>query len=203
MTRQEFAQIATALKAVYADPKFMDSMGIEVWYKLFEKYPYDAIASAVSKYIMTDNFGKAPVPGQIISCIETGKGILNEEEAWERTYKGLCNSLYNSKEEFAKLPPECQKAIGSADNMKNLAMLDADVTQSVEKSHFIKVYKKEIEKKIMHDRTVEGLLEVDEKTTVVIEDKKPDVSKTTTSSFPTAEELDNYMEKLKTLIKGE
>ena len=141
MTREEFSQIAAALKSIYADPKFMDGIAIEVWYKIFEPYPFDTIATAVSNYITRDDFGKAPVPGQIISCIETKVGGISEAEAWDMVARAVANSNYQSEEEFSKLPRECQIAVGSANNLKQLAIMDVDTFNSVEKSTFMHRYR--------------------------------------------------------------
>lgn len=160
MTKSEFSKIIAILKGVYADPKFVaDTVAIEIWYVFFKDYPFEVIMEAATNYIKNDDFGKAPVPGQIIASINTGKEYLPSEDAWNLVYNGICNSNYHALEEFQKLPPECQKAIGSATNMKEMAVLNY-YEMSRSKEQFLKAYKAEVDKRKSHDRTPEGLLEI-------------------------------------------
>lgn len=61
-------------------------------------------------------------------------------EAWALVYKAICNSAYNSEEEFAKLPVLCRKAVGRPENLKEWSLMDIATVQSVEQSHFIRSY---------------------------------------------------------------
>ena len=147
MTREEFSTMVLGLKGIYADPKFIaDKFAMEIWYSIFKDYDVDTINRAVIAYINNDNFGKAPVPGQIIACIETDAGRISEQEAWDMTYRAISRSNYFADEEFAKLPRECQMAIGSPNNMRQLAMMEIETVQSVEKSHFLRNYRIAVEK---------------------------------------------------------
>lgn len=157
MTREEFSKVIAVIKGVYADPKFVaDTVAMETWYIFFKDYDFETIMDAASNYIRHDDFGKAPVPGQIIASINTGREYLPEEDAWNLVYKGICNSNYHALEEFNKLPPECQKAIGSATIMREISMTSFN-EMNVSKSYFLKAYKAEVEKRKNFDKTPEGL----------------------------------------------
>ena len=142
MTRDEVKKIIMVIATTYPNwkPENMTNT-VDVWYTLFADYPASLIQKALKEYICRDTKGFAPVPGQIIANIPLEGGYLNEQEAWDLVYKAICNSGYHSKEEFEKLPPECQKAAGSANNLKELALMDIETVQSVEKSHFIRTYR--------------------------------------------------------------
>ena len=56
-------------------------------------------------------------------------------------YKAICNSAYNSVEEFNKLPIEIQRAIGSADMLKSWSQLDIEQVQTVIQSNVMRSYK--------------------------------------------------------------
>ena len=172
MTREEFAQIIAVLKGIYADPKFIaDTISMEVWYKIFKDYDYESISTAAGNYIVNDTFGKAPVPGQIIACIETDVSKLSEQEAWSLVTKAISNSNYHSVEEFAKLPKEIQIAVGSAANLKELGQMDMSTVQSVEKSHFERNYRTAVER-IRHEKqTPDGVRQmIEEHKAAMIED---------------------------------
>lgn len=113
------------------------------WKMCLEEYTYDEASRGLKAYLISDNKGFAPAVGQIIDCIQK----LNPQaeqmgalEAWSLVYKAICNSNYNSEEEFANLPPLCQKAVGNAYNLKEMASMDLNTVKSVEQSHFIRQY---------------------------------------------------------------
>lgn len=57
MTRQEFAQLAAAMKAAYQRSGFMaDCETVTVWYEMLKDIPYDALTMAVQKYIQSETF---------------------------------------------------------------------------------------------------------------------------------------------------
>ena len=160
MTREEVKEIIMMISTAYANWKPMDMTAtVNLWSVLFKDYQADDIRKALTNYLMNDTSGFAPVPGQIIANINTGKEYLLPEDAWNLVYNGICNSNYHALEEFQKLPPECQKAIGSATNMKEMAVLNY-YEMSRSKEQFLKAYKAEVDKRKSHDRTPEGLSEI-------------------------------------------
>ena len=56
-------------------------------------------------------------------------------------YKAICNSAYNSVEEFNKLPVEIQRAVGSAEMLKAWSLLDIEQVQTVIQSNVMRSYK--------------------------------------------------------------
>lgn len=56
------------------------------------------------------------------------------------------NSGYNSEEEFAKLPEACQRAVGTAANLKEWALMDSDQVATIEQSHFIRNYRTSVQR---------------------------------------------------------
>ena len=157
MTREEFGKLILGVKAIYTDPKFIpDKYSIAVWYDFFKDYKADDIRRAFKAYIAKDDFGKAPVPGQIRALIPLDEELLEAEEAWNLVYTAISNSGYHSEREFAKLPPICQKAMVSANNLRNLSQEDAETTQSVQKALFIKRYKTIREEEIYNKQMMKG-----------------------------------------------
>ena len=91
--------------------------------------------------------GFAPAPGQIIDKIHTmtQPQELNETEAWSLVSKAIRNSGYNSTEEFAKLPPLVQKAVGLPSQLRTWA-LDENYNEQVAMSSFQRAYKAELKR---------------------------------------------------------
>ena len=64
-------------------------------------------------------------------------------EAWALVSKAIRNSGYNSVEEFAKLPPSAQKAVGLPDQLRTWA-LDENYNEQVVSSNFMRCYRTEL-----------------------------------------------------------
>lgn len=114
----------------------------KTWLSLTEEYTYEQVNMALKSYIKSDTSGFPPAPGQIIDRIYdmTIAPELNEMEAWSLVSEAIRNGIYNSVEEFAKLPPLVQKAVGMPGQLKVWA-LDEDYNDGVVSSNFIKCYK--------------------------------------------------------------
>lgn len=160
MKREEFANLIKAMKAVYADPTFIpDGYAMDVWYGLLQDLPYEVASAAVQKHMATST--KVPKPADIreaaaeIRAPETH--FLSEAEAWDLVYRAIGRSSYYAEEEFVKLPPLCQKAVGSPANLKELASMNTETVQSVEKSLFQRDYRAQLERVRKKEQMPEGL----------------------------------------------
>lgn len=147
MTSNETAKVMAVLKAAY--PSYYKDMSkadayavVALWSELFTDEPYDLVMTAVKRLIACDTKGFPPVPGQVKEQI---RRVLEPEEttpeeAWAIVKKALRNGYYGAQEEFDQLPFELQKLIGSPGRLRELAMMDAQVVETVEGSHFRKAY---------------------------------------------------------------
>lgn len=157
MTRDETKRILMIVASTYSNfkPDNM-SMTLDVWTQILAEYSYKDVEKSLISYIASSNSGFAPSVSQLIGGVHKITNNLpqydNEEEAWSLVYKAINRSTYYSVEEYNKLPAICQKAIGSPDNLRELAQADLDSIQTVEKSNFMRVYRAEKEKQEEHDR---------------------------------------------------
>ena len=154
MTRDETKKILLAVCSIYTNFKPMDmSITVDTWHILLEDYDYSDIHKAMIAFMRVDTSGFAPTPAQLINTLhevcETSK-YLNPVEAWDLVRKALCNSTYNSINEFNKLPYECQKAVGAPSQLRSWAT-DENFNEEVAMSQFIRVYKGIVE----HSKQVE------------------------------------------------
>lgn len=142
MTREETIIIIRSMMSAYPNYNPGDvSDTVDVWANLLADYEYRKISDALKKYILTNNSGFAPSIGQLTSIIaDTESTAMNQEEAWSLVHRAIKNAIYHAEEEFNKLPYSCQKAVGSAFNLTEMAKMDSETVNSVEKSHFIKTY---------------------------------------------------------------
>ena len=144
MTREETVKIIRIMVDSYPNYKPNNiSETVDVWNVMLSDYDYNLVAMALKAYILSDTSGFAPNIGQWVAKIRllTKPQELSEMEAWSLVSKAIRNSCYNSVEEFAKLPPLVQKAVGTPDNLRNWAVSDYQTIESVIQSNFLRTYR--------------------------------------------------------------
>ena len=148
MTKQDTYRVLGIMQAYYRDAfrGMTDdalNMTVSLWQELFADEPVALVQAAVKAYASTDKKGFMPVPGQIKEQISIllDKGGLNEQEAWELVTNALRNSSYGSVEEFAKLPPDVQRAVGSPNMLRTWAAVNYEELQTVIASNFKRDYR--------------------------------------------------------------
>lgn len=148
MTREETVKIIRIMVDSYPNYKPNDlSETVDVWHMMLEEYSYQEVSLALKAYILSDDSGFAPSIGKLVSKIHTmtAPQELNEMEAWSLVSKAIRNSGYNSVEEFAKLPPLVQKAVGLPSQLRTWA-LDESYNEEVAMSSFQRAYKAELKR---------------------------------------------------------
>lgn len=143
MTREDVQDFLAMVQATYQNYNPPSkTAAVNAWTMALEEYSKNEIAMAFKVYMQTNTSGFAPTPGQLIDKIHsiTQPQELNEMEAWALVHKAICNSGYNSIEEFAKLPPLVQKAVGLPSNLREWAMTE-NLNHEVVSSNFMRSYK--------------------------------------------------------------
>ncbi len=149
MTREETKRLIEYLVSVY--PSFKaDNMTntVNAWSITLEPYePKNMIRAAV--YLVRSSCEKfAPSPGELIAAYEKllGQEAETGAEAWGKyVLPAIRRGIYYSGEEYEKLPPACQIAVGSSDALHQWATMDEEAL-SVHESLFRKEYPKAVEK---------------------------------------------------------
>lgn len=144
MTKEQVGKLLITIQAYYPNYNPPDKkIAINAWYVMLAEYPEDLVLQALRACIATNTSGFAPDVGQIMSKIQTisQPQELNEMEAWSLVSKALRNGYYGAIEEFNKLPPLVQKAVGSPDNLRNWAQTDSESIENVVQSNFMRTYR--------------------------------------------------------------
>lgn len=143
MQREDMAKLLTIMAATYPSLKAEDpEQMVSAWMAIAGDLSYHDMAGALKKYARTDTTGFAPSIGALMSLIETPEDD-NALVAWSRVQKAVKNSGYNSEREFLLLPEDIQRAVGSPGQLKAWALMDSKSFETVEQSHFIRVYETE------------------------------------------------------------
>ena len=141
MTRDEVKRIIQIMCTTYPNyhPANLTDT-VDVWAMMLEEFTYQEISLALKAYILTDTTGFAPSVGALVSKVRKTEE-LTEMEAWARVSRALRTGTYGAEEEFAKLPPMVQKAVGRPSNLRQWAQTGAESVENVIQSNFIKTYR--------------------------------------------------------------
>ncbi len=148
MNREEVMQALSILKAAFphsfqkmtrADAESM----ITLWERQFADEDPQAVGAAVDNLIATRTTGFSPAIGEIKEQLHRLRTVdeMNDSQAWTLVEKACQRGLYNAKEEFEKLPPDVQTAVGGPEQLKAWAMMDSETVNSVVASNFRKTYR--------------------------------------------------------------
>ena len=148
MTREETVKIIRIMVDSYPNYKPNDiSETVDVWQMMLSDYDYNLVAMALKAYILSDTSGFAPSIGQLVDKMKsiTNPQELNEMEAWSLVCDALSNCGYNYAEEYAKLPPLVQKAVGLPTQLQAWALTE-NLNKDVVGSNFMRCYRIEVER---------------------------------------------------------
>ena len=147
MTRQETSAIMDILRAAFPayyrkiDPQEAKA-AIALWAEMFAGDDVRDVAVAVKSLIATRVEGYPPTIGAVKEAMyKTHDHGLSETDAWNLVTKALKNGTYGAKKEFDKLPPECQRVVGSPEQLKIWAQMPPETVESVVGSHFRRIYR--------------------------------------------------------------
>lgn len=154
MNRDEMKQMARLLVNSFVDLKrtikTQEDMTdlVDAWMFWLAEYDSGAVAMAVKAFGTTKGSAFAPTPSEIIAMMHKPQELaqMTEGEAWALVRKAIGKSTYYSDEEFAKLPPECQRAVGSSNQLYSWAT-DTEFNESVVMSNFQRSFRNVIERK--------------------------------------------------------
>lgn len=133
-----------AYPAFYRDMTRQEADGVvALWAEMFADEPYQLVAAAVKALIATDDKGYPPHIGAVKARIRqlSEPQAMTEAEAWGLILRATQRGLYNSQKEFEKLPPEIQSIVGSANQIREWAMMSADEVGTVVASNFQRSYR--------------------------------------------------------------
>lgn len=148
-----------AYPAVYAKYSAEDLENLLIaWRMCLADYSYERASKGLMAYMRTDTKGFPPVAGQIIEQIEKleAKEQPLPSEAWAQVRRAISRGSYYAAEEFEKLSPIIQKAIGSAQYLRDCAG-DYDFNEGVARGQFEKNYAIMLEREKYNSKIPEGM----------------------------------------------
>lgn len=168
MTRDEVKKLLKVVSDTYDTE--VTSGKIDVWLATLKEYTFPQMSAALMSYLKTDTKGYAPKPGQLIDQLPH-ESEASDEEAWAMVTKAIRNGCYGAKEEFAKLPPLLQKAVGSHENIEAWAMMDSERVHTVIHSQVLRSYRSERERARTDNKVPEKIRRLMQSALDALEDK--------------------------------
>lgn len=147
MTRQETVVILTLLAGNYesfskrTETDEQVKIMVNTWQECLGDLDYKVVLQAVKKTMII-----SPYPPTIADIRKNAVEMIKPStertavEAWNEAYSMICNGLYMTEEQFKKASPEVQKFFGNVRQVRELALTDADIVNSVTKGQFLKQY---------------------------------------------------------------
>lgn len=206
MTNEEVKKIIGTMILAYPNYKPDNmSMLIELWKEMLSEYTYQQVAMALKAYIASDTSGFAPSIGQLVGKIQmiNQPEELNEMEAWNLVSKAIRNGYYGAEEEFSKLPPLVQKAVGSHEQLRQWAQTDIDSVENVIQSNFMRTYRAVVERSLNVSR-----MPVETRKRIEAINYRPTIENRNLGQIESREEKetipmpDGSMDKLKQILGG-
>lgn len=141
------AKLLTLIQAEYPhsfrgmDERMMQ-LKRELWEREFADADINLVYAAVRIYMKRAE-SYAPGIGQIREILQSflSDGELSETEAWALVSRAASNGYYHYEEEFQKLPPPVQRAVGRAEQLHKWALMDTETFESVVASNFMRSFR--------------------------------------------------------------
>lgn len=180
MTKQDTYKAMAMLQAIYPDAframsEESAKLKVELWHDQFKDEPAALVTEAIKAFISSDVRGFMPVPGQIkeqLSRIRNHDG-LSEQDAWDLVLNALRNSSYSSVGEYAKLPEDIQRAVGSPNMLKDWAIIPFDQLQTVVASNFKREYRSIVAEKREFEKLPNSVKQLSENAASRLPDSLP------------------------------
>lgn len=159
MTDREAKKIIAVMMVIYPNYKPGNTdLTASTWADILSDYSYEQVNMGLKSYARSSTSGFAPSPGQVADIIEQTihPADLNEQEAWSLVANALRNGIYNSEEEFNKLPETVQRAVGQPSQLRFWAM-DEDWNEEVAKASFQRAYRAETARAAEYRKMPDGI----------------------------------------------
>lgn len=148
MTKNETNKILSVIAEMYPafrrdrNPKFIS----QLWHTIFSSVPYSHVEQALARFYATDTKGFPPVPGALMEIIVSRmqQEQLSAAEAWNLTLRAIRRGIYNSREEFDKLPPVVRQVVRNPEAIHNWAFMDDWQIQNSVAPWFFRAYSRAV-----------------------------------------------------------
>lgn len=144
MNREETKEILKVLRVGY--PNFYKELKkseadeiIDLWSTMFAAEPVVIVIEAVKSLMCTLKFPPTIADVKEKISLITQPQTMTEMEAWQIVKSAM--SYYNAVETFGRLPAILRRIVGSPNQLREWAVMEAETVNSVVQSNFMRSYK--------------------------------------------------------------
>jgi hypothetical protein len=142
MNKTEATAILAIIKTAY--PNFYKGTNeiddaINLWAMMFENDHPQIVTEAVKTLMCTLKFPPTIADVKEKIALITQPQRMTEMEAWNIVRGAI--SYYNAVDNFASLPPTIQRLVGSPNQLREWAVMEAETVDSVIQSNFMRSFK--------------------------------------------------------------
>ena len=145
MNLTETQRILASIQAIY--PTFIKDRNIDVleqvWLQVFADVPYEEVNRALGLFFASDVKGFPPTPGAVYAYIRKVQQLdtPSENQVWVRLLKAVSRGLYNSQEEYEKLPEDIREIVGHPRVLYEWAQLSTSEMNTVIAPGFLRSWR--------------------------------------------------------------
>lgn len=143
MTKEEVKKVLMVLEVTFSNftvdnPERM----VDAWHLFLNDYPADEILLALKTYITTQGSAYAPSVSELIAMTRkpVELSVPDEVGLWAAVRKAISRGLYDSQEEFNKLPEIAQKIVRRPEQLYEWAQMESSDIDTVVRSNFRRSY---------------------------------------------------------------
>ena len=144
MNREETKDILKVLRVGY--PSFYKDLKkqeadeiIDLWSTMFSSETVRVVIEAVKSLMCTLKYPPTIADVKEKIAMITQPPAMTEMEAWQMVKSAI--SYYNAAETFERLPPILRRIVGSPNQLREWAIMEAEKLDTVVQSNFMRSYK--------------------------------------------------------------
>lgn len=138
MTRDECKKLLMIIDATYPSFKVENATEtLNMWHSFLEDYSYEQIMQGLKIYVATSGSDFAPSISKLISMSRKPQELAQTDEGaiWREIRPCIRRGIYHAEEDFEKLSPMAKKVVGQPSQLREWAMLESEVIDSVIQSN--------------------------------------------------------------------
>ena len=138
MTRDECKKLLMVIDATYPSFKVENATEtLNMWHSFLEDYSYEQIMQGLKIYVASSGSDFAPSISKLISMSRKPNELTQVDEGaiWREIRPCIRRGIYHAEEDFEKLSPMAKKVVGQPSQLREWAMLESEVIDSVIQSN--------------------------------------------------------------------
>lgn len=153
MTRDDVKELLGLMTLQFSNFKLeRPKESVDAWYMFLSEHSKEDVLMAYKTYVTSNTSGFAPSISQLIGLINRPADLaqISVSEAWAKVRVAIGRSGYNSVDEFNKLDPLIQRAVGNAEQLHYWAIdenYNDDVVMSIFSRNYQAILKRDSEER--------------------------------------------------------